>query len=314
MARYLLTGGCGFIGSHLVDRLHEQGHDVLVVDNLSTGQRCNLPIDVPVIVTDVQNTNAFRDELATIDGCFHLAAISSVWHVQNAWSESQRVNLTAFVKLMEAIALSPRHDIPIVFTSSAAVYGDNADLPLSEDTNTLPISAYGADKLGCEQHARVGSGIHQLTTTCLRLFNVYGPRQASGSSYSGVISSFLNRIMAGKSIEIYGDGTQTRDFIYVSDVIDALISTSQRLETGFNVFNLCSGVPTSINMLASRLSALFSHDVPVIYHPERMGDIRHSVGDPRKLLDTLGVAAAVSIDNGLQETAEWIETQHTQFV
>ncbi len=306
MARYLVTGGCGFIGSHLTDRLIKLGHDVIVVDDLSTGRRGNVSVDVPVIVADVGDTAAFGDELGAIDGCFHLAAVASVERARTAWRETHRVNLSAFIGLLETVAKGPRPEIPIVFASSAAVYGDNPDLPLSETSLTQPISAYGADKLGCEQHARAGGLGHGLRTTGLRFFNVFGPRQDPASPYTGVISIFARRALDGKPITIHGDGEQSRDFIFVADVVAALIAASGRQGDASEIVNVCSGQAISISTLASKIADAVPHPVTVERVPARSGDIRHSLGDAGKMRDVLGVGADTPFETGLRRTLDWM--------
>lgn len=307
MGRYLVTGGCGFIGSHLVAHLSGAGHEVLVVDNLSTGRRDNIAAGIDVIEADVGDTDAFRHELSGIDGCFHLAAIASVERGQVAWRETHLTNLSSFVGLLEAVAKQKSKSCPVVYASSAAVYGDNTELPLSESSNTGPISAYGADKLGCELHARVGGLGHDVPTAGLRLFNVFGPGQDPASPYSGVISIFARRALDGLPIKIFGDGEQSRDFIYVSDVVAALSGAMSAAATGL-IVNVCRGRRVTINRLAETIAGLVEHDVAIEYGPQRAGDIRHSLGDPSRMKEVLGVEPAIDLEAGLRMTLDWMTT------
>ena len=237
MARYLVTGGCGFIGSHLVDALVAAGHDVRILDDLSTGKRENVPDMNDVVIGDVSNPDVIAKAMSGMDGCFHLAAIASVQRSNEEWALTHRVNLTGAVNVFDAARnANPAGPVPVVYASSAAVYGDNPAVPLVEDAEKRPLTAYGADKLGCEQHARVAGNVHDVPTTGFRFFNIYGPRQDPGSPYSGVISIFADRLASGKSATIFGDGGQLRDFVYVGDCVRFIIAGMDRATTGADVF------------------------------------------------------------------------------
>ncbi len=226
MALYLVTGGAGFIGSHLVDALLARGDVVRVLDDLSTGKRENLDPRAMLTVGDVADAAVVAGAMQGVDGCFHLAAVASVELGNRDWLGTHRTNLTGAITIFDAARRArPDRTVPVVYASSAAVYGDTPDLPLAESAATRPLSAYGADKLGCELHGRVAATVHGVRNAGCRFFNVYGPRQDPGSPYSGVISIFFNRIGRGQGITIFGDGGQTRDFIYVADVVEALLTT-----------------------------------------------------------------------------------------
>src|ERR1700733_8992720 len=236
MSTYLATGGAGFIGSHLCEALVARGDTVRVLDDLSTGHRRNLPPTATLIVGDVADPATVAQAVDQVDGCFHLAAIASVERGVTDWLGTHRANLTGTVTVFDAIRRQG-NKIPVVYASSAAVYGDAVTVPIAEAEPCVPLSAYGADKYACEMHARVASHVHAIPTTGLRFFNVYGPRQDPRSPYSGVISIFCERVIRGAPIDVFGDGSQTRDFVYVADVVAALLSAMERSLPGAPVFN-----------------------------------------------------------------------------
>jgi UDP-glucose 4-epimerase len=303
MALWLVTGGCGFIGSHLVDALLRRGDKVRVLDDLSTGKRENLAPGAELRIGDVADENAVASAFEGIDGCFHLAAIASVQRCNDDWLGAHRTNLQGTITVFETArraAVAPR--LPIVYASSAAVYGDNADIPLKETATTSPISGYGADKLASELHAKVAWHVHRIPNIGLRFFNVYGPRQDPSSPYSGVIAIFADRLARRQQIEIFGDGEQVRDFIYVGDVVASMVAAMTQLRAGAPVFNLCTGHGTTILELAELIGRVLGY-APVIRHRSaRAGDIRASIGDPSAAEKALGVAARASMLEGLGRT------------
>jgi UDP-glucose 4-epimerase len=222
LAYFLVTGGCGFIGSHLVVALVARGDRVRVLDDLSTGRRENLPPGVELVLGDVADPAAVRVAMAGVQGCFHLAAIASVERGVREWLVTHRANLSGSITVFDVARAEG--GVPVVYASSAAIYGDQKRLPVSEDAIPRPLSAYGADKLGSEQHALVAGQVHGVPTMGLRFFNVFGPRQDPKSPYSGVISIFCDRLSRGEPIDIFGDGSQTRDFIFVADVVAGLLA------------------------------------------------------------------------------------------
>jgi UDP-glucose 4-epimerase len=299
--RYLVTGGAGFIGSHLSDALLEAGHQVRVLDDLSTGRRHHVAPGAALVRADVANPAAVAAALAGMDGCFHLAAIASVQRANDDWAGTHRVNLGGTIAVLNAARA--RGGMPVVYASSAAVYGDLAGAIATEYTNCAPQTAYGADKLGSELHAAVAWRVHGVPTLGLRFFNVYGPRQDKASPYSGVISIFADRLAAGLPITRHGDGLQTRDFIHVTDVVAHLIAGMRLLQSRpiATVLNVCTGRATSILDLANLLGDITGH-APVIRHgATRPGDIGRSVGDPRRAHAILGVAAGIELRQGLSD-------------
>lgn len=303
MAHYLVTGGCGFIGSHLADRLLADGHAVTILDNLSSGTLTNKPAAARLVVGDVADPEAVRTAMEGVDGVFHLAAVASVQRSQELWAETHRTNLSGAVTVFET-ARDARHGgpVPVVYASSAAVYGDNPNTPLSEEAAPRPLSAYGVDKLGCELHGRVAWAIQGVPTVGFRFFNVYGPRQDPLSPYSGVISIFARRVARGEEVQIHGDGQQVRDFVFVGDVVRILALAMERRVTGAQVFNLCTGRPTSLIMLLEVLQELCGSRVPVRHTPPRVGDIRVSIGDPGLMRRTFDTACRVGLLQGLSAT------------
>lgn len=304
MATYLVTGGCGFIGSHLADALVAAGHKVRIVDDLSTGKRENAPAQAEIIVGDIADVALMRRAMEGVDGCFHLAAIASVQRGNEDWLGTHRANLTGAITAFDlARTCNPRGPVPVVYASSAAVYGDNPNLPLKETSETRPLSAYGADKLGCELHARVAWVVHKVPSVGFRFFNIYGPRQDPKSPYSGVIAIFADRVKAGETITINGDGGQYRDFVYVADVVRHLVAAMQRMEPGARVFNICTGRSTTVLDLAQLIARLAGRNDPKIEHgPARVGDIRESLGDPSAAKAAFGFTADTLIADGLKPT------------
>jgi len=306
LSSYLVTGGCGFIGSHLVEKLNHLGHRVIVIDDLSTGSLSNVSEAVPVFVGSVTDSILVSQVIENVDGCFHLAAIASVEYSNNNWLGSNNINLGGTLTILDAARRSNLPPIPIVYASSAAVYGDNPSIPLTEDDLKSPLTAYGADKLSCELQAKVAGLIHKIPTIGFRFFNVYGSRQQSSSPYSGVISIFTERIYHGKPITIYGDGNQVRDFVFVEDVVDCLIASIEHASISAPVYNICTGRGTSIYDLAHTIGKLLDV-VPIINHSQsKAGDIRASIGNPEKLFNELGLRCKTSLENGLALTIKWL--------
>jgi UDP-glucose 4-epimerase len=303
MATWLVTGGCGFIGSHLVDALLARGDRVRVLDDLSTGRRDNLPPGVEVLVGDVADRGLVERAFEGVDGCFHLAAVASVQRGNEDWLGTHRSNLTGTIAVLDAArARDGRGPLPVVYASSAAVFGDNAEIPLTEASSTRPLSAYGADKLGSEQHAAVAWHVHGVPTVGFRFFNVYGPRQDPKSPYSGVIAIFADRAAAGAEIRIDGDGGQTRDFVFVADVVRHLLAGMSAAGRGARVYNVCTGRETSVLELARIIRAVAGSASPIVHRDARAGDIRRSLGDPSRATAELGVAAGTGIEAGLRVT------------
>src|SRR6266550_179103 len=300
MARFLVTGGAGFIGSHLVETLLNEGHAVRVLDDLSSGHRKNLPPQAQFTEADVTDPEAVHRAFDGIDGCFHLAAIASIERSHGEWLRTHKVNLTGTINVFDQARPSRRRrEIPVVYASTAAVYGNCGNAPVDEESPAAPLSAYGADKHACELHARIAGAIHGVPTVGLRFFNLYGPRQDPFSPYSSVISIFADRLLRGEPIEIFGDGEQARDFTYIRDAIRALRQAMKLATTKAPVFNVCTGEATSVRGLAQTMAELYRSELVVHRRPARCGEVRISLGDPRRATEQLGFTAQTALSDGL---------------
>ena len=308
MAAYLVTGGCGFIGSHLCEALIGRGDSVRILDDLSTGSIENIPAGPLILRGSVADPELVASAMEGISGCFHLAAVASVERSTRDWFGSHRTNLSGTIAVFDAARKIGRsRPIPVVYASSAAVYGDCTQLPIEETTPARPRSAYGADKYGCELHAGVASEVYGVPTIGLRFFNVYGPRQNPASPYSGVISIFCDRLRAGLPIDVFGSGSQTRDFVFVSDVINALVTSMNQIGEHPRVFNVCTGRATSVMELARLIAELCKRQPEIRPHPPRPGEIAHSLGDCRLIRRQLGLPNFVGLRSGLMHTLSWME-------
>jgi len=301
MKSWLVTGGAGFIGSHLADALLTRGDRVRVLDDLSTGYRRNLSPAAELVQGSVTDAALVRRALDGVDGVFHLAAVASVVRCTDDWIGAHGINQAGTVTVLDGAKRAG--GLPVVYASSAAVYGELARDVVSETDPTAPCSAYGCDKLGSELHANVARRSFGVPTLGLRFFNVYGPRQDGSSPYSGVISVFRSRLMAGETLVLNGDGQQTRDFVFVSDVVAALLAGMRHLPGLPRVLNVCSGRATSIHELALMLGEAIGIVPQLRFGPERIGDIRRSRGDPSLMTAALGVRCGTSIRDGLYRFA-----------
>ncbi len=297
--KVLITGGCGFIGSNLAEEL-SKNYDVIIVDNLVTGSLNNIKgLDVEFVEGDITNLH-FQDLLRDVDYVFHQAAVVSVPESVEDPLKANEVNIGGTLNLL--VAARDCGVKKVVNASSCAVYGDTHELPISEDFIPEPLNPYAVTKLACEHYCQVFHHIYGLDTVSLRYFNVYGPGQSPESEYAAVIPQFIHRALNGRNLIVHGDGEQTRDFVFVKDVVRANITAMKSKENG--VFNVASGRQVSINHLAN----LIAGDVDVIYEQPREGDIRHSVGDTSKA-KLMGFEAAYSIEDGINRTIEWHKKQ-----
>lgn len=297
MTRYLVTGGCGFIGSHLVDALLRQGHDVRVLDNLTSGRTQNLHPDAELIFGDVANPTAVRAAMRNTDGCFHLAGAASR---EDDWLDSHRSNLTGTVTVFDA---ARRDKLPVVYASSSSIYGDSSEPRLAEGLPARPLTRQGADAASCELQARVAAG-EGVPNTGLRLFHVYGPRQEAEHPQAGVVAQFAARLQAGLPLLLMGDGGQTRDFVFIADAVLMLLAAMQRLELRgtalADVFNLCTGRATRIRELAQIMAGIVGRPPDLQLAMPRRNDLRQVVGDPDFAARNLNLRAETGLADGLR--------------
>ena len=305
--RLLVTGGAGFIGSHLVDRLVEEGNCVCVLDNFLTGKMKNLAgvlgsKNLEIVRADVRRIpSSLIRKLRTVDAVCHLAAVTDIQEsIKNPILTSD-VNLMGTLKALETARKLKAERV--VFASSAAVYGMIEGFPVTEDSSIAPISPYGASKAASELYCRAFEENHGIKAVSLRYFNVYGPRQVSGQ-YSGVVSIFARRLLRRQPLTIFEDGSQSRDFVYVKDVVDATI---RALQGSFQsrVFNIASGTETRVLDLAGVMQELVERRSELKYRPRRTGDLHRGVADITKAHEELGFSPRTSLRDGLSETIRW---------
>ncbi|MFV3411877.1 NAD-dependent epimerase/dehydratase family protein [Pseudomonas nitroreducens] len=296
----LITGGAGFIGSHLADALLAQGFSVRVLDDLSTGKRENLDGRVELIVGDVADEAALRGAVSGCQGVVHLAAIASVQASVEDPVGTHRANFIGTLNLCEAMRQEGIHRV--LFASSAAVYGQNGEgSAIDEDVVKAPLTPYAADKLASEYYLDFYRREHGLEPAIFRFFNVYGPRQDPSSPYSGVISIFARRAEQGLPITVFGDGEQTRDFIYVGDLVKLLVTALLADEVAESAINVGLDQSTSLNQLLAEIGKLTGGLPDITYRPARHGDIRHSRADNRRLLQRYRLDAPTPLAEGLAQ-------------
>lgn len=294
----LVTGGAGFIGSHTVEALLAEGWRVRVLDNFSTGRADNLPADpaLTVQVGDIRDPGACAAAAAGVDACLHLAAQVSVAHSVNAPAASAEHNIQGWLNVLDAARV---HRLErVVYASSVAVFGDAKTLPLTEDTPRRPTAPYGLSKRINEDYARLFGSLYGLSTLGLRYFNVFGPRQRADSAYAGVITRFADNLSHGRPLSVYGDGTQSRDFIFVQDVAWANVAALSSRVTG--EVNVGTGQRTSLLELIETLARLTGVEPELVFDRQRRGDIKHAYGDGAGLAHTLGIQPRFSLEGGLR--------------
>ena len=308
MAHHLVTGGAGFIGSHLAEELVRRGHRVRIVDSLITGKRSNIEHISPVefIEGDLADFDVAR---RAVDGCdyvLHQAAIPSVPRSVKDPITSNRANVDATLNVL--VASRGAGVKRVVFAGSSSVYGDAPALPKHEGMVPNPLSPYALQKLVGEQYMQMFTRLYGLETVTIRYFNVFGPRQDPGSPYSGVISVFATALLENRSPNIYGDGGQTRDFTYVANVVDGVLRACEAPEASGEVINVATGGRIALNDLFEEMKRIVGATVKPTYAAPRQGDVRDSQADIRKANALLGYQPIVSFEEGLRRTIEWYRT------
>jgi UDP-glucose 4-epimerase len=309
---WLVTGGAGFIGSHIVTRLVEMGRPVRVVDNLSTGTRANLAHvegNVDFIEGDLCVERVCERAVDGIEVAFHVAALPSVPRsIADPWG-SHDANVNATVRLLQASrAAGVRR---VVFSSSSSVYGETPTLPKIEDVEPLPESPYAASKLSAEQYVLAYARAGLVDGVALRYFNIFGPRQSPDSPYAAVIPLFFHAAVSGEPATVYGDGGQTRDFTYVANVVDAnLLAATVDRASGYPI-NVGAGARTSINELLDLIEQVTGRPINRRYGPPRAGDVRDSLAGLERAADRLGYRPTVRLLDGLRRTWEWFDARES---
>jgi UDP-glucose 4-epimerase len=308
MAHYLVTGGAGFIGSHLSEELVRRGHRVRVADSLVTGRRSNLDhvSGVEFVEGDLANLDFARQ---AVDGCefvLHQAAIPSVPRSVSDPMTSHRANVEATVNVL--LAARDAKVRRLVFAASSSAYGDTPTLPKHEGMPTNPLSPYALQKVIGEQYLQMFTRLYGLETVSIRYFNVFGPRQDPGSPYSGVISVFATALLEHRPPTIFGDGEQTRDFTYVANVVDGVLRACEAPGASGEIINVATGGRISLNQLFEEMRKLIGADVRPNYAAPRAGDVRDSQAEIAKARALLGYEPIVSFEEGLRNTVDWYRT------
>ena len=296
--RVMVTGGAGFIGSHSVEALLAAGAEVVVFDNFASGKRGNLPEDASlrVVEGDIRDRAAVASAVRGCTHILHLAAQVSVRASIEDPPSSAQHNIIGFAEVLDSAR--HHHVERVVFASSAAVYGDPKALPLSEESPTDPLSPYGLEKLVNEQQAALSARLFGLSTLGLRYFNVYGPRQDPASQYAGVISRFADCILANQPLTVFGDGKQTRDFIFVKDVAQVNLAALRGASNGF--CNIGTGHSTSLLELIDTLAGCVGHPAQSVFEAALPGDIRHSAMTPARMREWFGATPPTPLATGLR--------------
>jgi UDP-glucose 4-epimerase len=311
VASYLVTGGAGFIGSHLAEELVRRKHRVRVADNLVTGKRRNLDHldDVEFLLGDLADPTFAARAVAGMDYVLHQAAIPSVPRSVNDPITSNRANIDASLNVL--CAARDAGVKRLVYAGSSSAYGNTPTLPKREDMPPSPRSPYALQKLVAEQYCQMFTRLYGFETVTTRYFNVFGPRQDPGSPYSGVISLFSTALLEGRAPVIYGDGEQTRDFTFVANVVDGVLRACEAPHAAGEVMNIACGTRISLNELVLVMNRLVGTNLRPIYKPERQGDVRDSQADIAKASALLGYRPLVGLEQGLRRTLEWCQGART---
>ena len=306
MGRYVVTGGAGFIGSHIVEELLLRNEKVAIIDNFSTGKRDNVkPFEgtAEIIDTDLANAKNLAQIIKGADYVIHQAAIPSVPKSIIDPVKSHHANVNGTLQLL--VACREAGVKRVVYASSSSLYGDSPTLPKHEGMMPNPLSPYGAQKLFAEMYCQVFTKAYGLETVSLRYFNVFGPRQDATSQYSGVLALFIPAVLQGRRPTIYGDGEQSRDFTYVKNVVEANLLACKAPGVGGQVFNVACGDRITVNSMLQQINKITGKDISPVYAEARAGDIKHSQADIRLAKERIGYQAKVSFEEGLRNTIDW---------
>jgi len=309
MSSYLVTGGAGFIGSHLAEELVRRGHSVRVADSLITGKRRNLAHlpGVEFLEGDLADMAFAQRAAAGMNYVLHQAAIPSVPRSVKDPITSNRANIDASLNVL--VAARDAGVKRLVYAGSSSAYGNTPTLPKREDMPPNPLSPYALQKLVAEQYGRMFTALYGFEVVTIRYFNVFGPRQDPGSPYSGVISLFATALLEGRQPVIYGDGEQTRDFTYVANVVDGVLRACEASKAAGEVINVATGGRISLNQLLRVMNAIVGTNLQAIYQEERAGDVKDSQADITKAKTLLGYEPTVSLEEGLKHTLEWCRSE-----
>jgi nucleoside-diphosphate-sugar epimerase len=306
MALYLVTGGAGFIGSHLAEALLKRGDTVRIIDNFSSGKKANVPAGAEVMEGDLADDGVADKAVGGCEYVLHQAAVPSVPRSVSDPLGTHRANVESTMKLL--VAARDAGVKRLVFAGSSSTYGNSPTLPKREDMKPAPISPYALQKLIGEQYCQLFTSVYGLETVTTRYFNVFGPRQAPDSPYSGVISLFIKALLAGHSPIIYGDGRQTRDFTYVSNVVDGVLRAAAAPKISGEVINIATGGRISLTELVRAIQLIVSSNVAPTFGPPREGDVKDSQADIFKARKMLGYEPTVPFEEGLRHTVAWFRT------
>ena len=309
MASHLVTGGAGFIGSHLAEELVRRGHQVRVVDSLVTGKRRNLEHIGPIefLEGDLADEDVAERAVRGMDYVLHQAAIPSVARSVKDPVASNRANVDASLRIL--VAARDAGVKRLILAGSSSVYGDTPAVPKREDMPPKPLSPYALQKLVAEQYCQMFTKLYGLETVSIRYFNVFGARQDPGSLYSGVISLFSTALLEGRQPIIYGDGEQTRDFTDIGNVVDGVLRAVDAPKAAGEIINVATGGRISLNELLRTMNRIVGTDIRAAYAEPRAGDVRHSQADISKARRLLGYAPTVSLEDGLRKTLAWCRAE-----
>ncbi|SHF51777.1 UDP-glucose 4-epimerase [Caldanaerobius fijiensis DSM 17918] len=307
MAKYLITGGAGFIGSNIAEELLKRGEYVRIIDNFSTGKRENIEEfidDIDLIEGDLRNIDDVKEAVKDIDFVLHQAALPSVPRSVADPISSNANNIDGTLNLL--VAAKEAGVKRVVIAASSSAYGDTEILPKSEDMMPNPLSPYAVTKYVEELYGRVFYKVYGLETVSLRYFNVFGPKQDPNSQYAAVIPKFITKILKGEFPVIFGDGEQTRDFTYVDNVVEAniLAATSDKVGHG-EVINIACGQRISLNQLVDKINEILGTNIRPIYDKPRVGDVKHSLASIEKAEKLLGYSVKVTFEEGLRKVIDW---------